>query len=137
MLAVYINFKGNAREAIALYEKVFETKCHELKTFGDMPDNPNAPIPDDIKDQIMHAAMTIEGTNIMISDTPDMAGVDVVTGNNISLIINRPDGKNFEEMFDLLAEEGTVTMPLEKTFWAVKYGSLIDKFGINWVFNQE
>jgi PhnB protein len=35
------------------------------------------------------------------------------------------------------AEGGRVTMPLENTFWGARFGTLVDRYGVNWMFNAE
>lgn len=64
----YINFNGNCREAIECYERTFETEKPQIMTFGDMPSDPQYPLPDDAKDLIMHTFLNICGTTIMFSD---------------------------------------------------------------------
>ncbi len=81
LLELYINFKGEAKEAIAFYEDVFDTKCQNLMTFGEAPEDPEHPINDEIKDLVMNASIIIEGTYVMISDVPDMFGFEVTEGN--------------------------------------------------------
>jgi len=56
-------------------------------------------------------------------------------GNNISLAIGGNDVASAETMFKDLSDGGTVTMPMQETFWAERFGMLTDKFGINWMFN--
>ena len=135
MLELYINFKGEAKEAIAFYEDVFDTKCQNLMTFGEAPEDPEHPINDEIKDLVMNASIIIEGTYVMISDVPDMFGFEVTEGNNLSLVVSTDDDEKIDRLFKRLSEGGTVTMPLSETFWAKKYGSLKDQFGIHWMFN--
>ena len=122
LLELYINFKGEAKEAIAFYEDVFDTKCQNLMTFGEAPEDPEHPINDEIKD-------------LMISDVPDMFGFEVTEGNNLSLVVSTDDDEKIDRLFKRLSEGGTVTMPLSETFWSKKYGSLKDQFGIHWMFN--
>ncbi|BDH64664.1 hypothetical protein WMG_01203 [Enterococcus faecalis EnGen0348] len=135
MLELYINFKGEAKEAIAFYEDVFDTKCQNLMTFGEAPEDPEHPINDEIKDLVMNASIIIEGTYVMISDVPDMFGFEVTEGNNLSLVVSTDDDEKIDRLFKRLSEGGTVTMPLSETFWSEKYGSLKDQFGIHWMFN--
>jgi PhnB protein len=40
-------------------------------------------------------------------------------------------------IFTALAEGGSVTMPFERTFWAERFGMLVDRFGIPWMINCE
>lgn len=136
LLEMYINFKGSSKEAIAFYEEVFDTKCENMMTFGEAPADPEYPITDDIKDLVMNASMMIEGTDVMISDVPDMFGYNLTTGNNISLVVSTDDEEKIDRLFARLSEGGNVTMPLSETFWSKKYGSLTDKFEINWMFNH-
>jgi PhnB protein len=42
-----------------------------------------------------------------------------------------------ERIFRALAEKGTVRMPLQKTFWAQRFGMLVDRFGVPWMVNCE
>lgn len=135
MLELYINFKGEAKEAIAFYEDVFDTKCQNLMTFGEAPKDPEHPINDEIKDLVMNASIIIEGTYVMILDVPDMFGFEVTEGNNLSLVVSTDDDEKIDRLFKRLSEGGTVTMPLSETFWFKKYGSLKDQFGIHWMFN--
>ncbi len=71
----------------------------------------------------------------MISDaTPDN---QVTFGDNIQLALKFESDNGIDSMFKLLSEGGIIKMPLQKTFWAEKFGMLVDKFGINWMFNYE
>jgi len=38
-------------------------------------------------------------------------------------------------IFPKLADGGTITMPLQETFWGSYFGMYTDRFGINWIFN--
>lgn len=116
LLELYINFKGEAKEAIAFYEDVFDTKCQNLMTFGEAPEDPEHPINDEIKDLVMNASIIIEGTYVMISDVPDMFGFEVMEGNNLSLVVSTDDDEKIDRLFKRLSEGGTVTMPLSETF---------------------
>ena len=57
--------------------------------------------------------------------------------SNISLAVGLDDAEQARKIFNNLAEGGTVTMPIDKTFWAEAFGMLTDKFGINWMVNCE
>ena len=116
LLELYINFNGEAKEAIAFYEDVFDTKCQNLMTFGEAPEDPEHPINDEIKDLVMNASIIIEGTYVMISDVPDMFGFEVTEGNNLSLVVSTDDDEKIDRLFKRLSEGGTVTMPFLKLF---------------------
>jgi PhnB protein len=40
-----------------------------------------------------------------------------------------------ERVFAALAQNGTVQMPFQSTFWAKGFGMLIDQFGTPWIIN--
>ncbi len=132
---VYLNFNGNCREAAEFYAEVFGTEKPQFMTFGESPQDPNYPLPDEAKDLIMHTRLNIDGSNVMFSDT--FPGMPFVEGNNISLAIVNKDLDGLKSTFEKLKVGGTVAMELQETFWSKCYGQLTDKFGINWQFNFE
>jgi PhnB protein len=131
----YINFKGNCREAVEFYAQVFGTEKPQIMTFGDMPPDPDQQftLPEELKNWVMHARLTIHGSVVMFSDVfPDMP---LVVGNNISLTIVTANKEDVTFAFNKLKEGGKVVMELQETFWSRYYGFVTDKFGIGWQFN--
>ena len=127
---VYLNFNGNCREAANFYAEVFKTEKPKIMTFGDAPNNQNFEVPEEAKNLVLHTNITVAGNRIMFSDTwPDSP---VTIGNNISLAVVSKDESFIRSSFERLQEGGTVTMALQETFWSKCYGSLKDKFGIEW-----
>lgn len=135
MLAVeaYLNFNGDCREAVQFYAEVFGTEQPKIMTFGEMPPNPEFPIPEATKDLIMHTRISIFGSTVMFSDV--FPGMPFVVGNNISLSVVTEDADALQSAFDKLKEGGKVGMELQETFWSKRYGNLTDKFGVQWQFN--
>jgi PhnB protein len=87
-------------------------------------------------DKIMHAVLKIGDTIIMAADS--MSDQQPITvGNNISLAVGVDTAEEAESMFGKMSEGGTVTMPIQETFWATRFGMLTDKFGVKWMFNCE
>jgi PhnB protein len=130
---VYLNFNGNCREAVTYYTQVFGTQEPRLMSFGDAPPNPDYELPEEAKSLIMHSRLSIFGSNVMFSDV--FPGMPFVLGNNISLAIVVDDLDALQSAFDKLKEGGNVGMELQETFWSKRYGSLTDKFGVQWQFN--
>jgi len=126
----YLNFDGNCREAMTFYKKCLAAELY-LLPFSEAPFDS----PPDAKDKIMHASLTKERTLLMASDT--MPGMNVQQGNNFSLNITCESLPEIESLFAALGEKGEVTMPLQETFWAARFGVLKDQFGISWIFNFE
>lgn len=100
-----------------------------------MPPDQEFPISDEVKDLVMNASLMIVDMKVMFSDIPPNMGLTLNMGNNITLYIDTRDETKLTQQFNDLAKEGKVLMPLEKTFWAKKYGYLVDKYGIGWQFN--
>ncbi|KHF41623.1 VOC family protein [Halalkalibacter okhensis] len=132
---VYINFNGNCREAVEFYAQVFDTEQPQLMTFGEAPPNPEYPLPEEAKNLIMHTRLNIDGSNVMFSDV--FPGMPFIAGNNISLSIISKDMEKMKSYFDRLKDGGEVRLELQETFWSKCYGSLTDKFGIEWQFNYD
>jgi len=82
---------------------------------------------------ILHTRLNIFGSNVMFSDV--FPGMPFVVGNNISLAVVTDNLDELQSAFHKLKEGGKVEMELQETFWSKCYGSLTDKFGVQWQFN--
>ena len=132
---IYINFDGNCRQAAEFYAEVFGTEKPEIMTFGEAPPNPDYKLPEEAKDLVMHTRLNINGSNVMFSDV--FPGSPFIAGNNISLAFVSENLDEIQSVFSQLSEGGTVAMELQETFWSKSYGSLKDKFGIEWQVSHE
>lgn len=132
---VYLYFNGNCREAVEFYAEVFGTDKPPIMAFGDAQPNPEYPLPEAAKDLVMHAKLTIDGSHIMFSDV--FPGRNFVAGNNISLTFVNKDEDLIKSLFHKLSVGGKVGMELQETFWSKCYGTLQDKFGIEWQLSCE
>ena len=132
LLNTYLIFNGNCREAMTFYEKCLGgVLC--LSTYGEMPGGPQ--LDKKHKDWILHARLTIKSKVLMASDT--QPGIKIKQGNNFFVSINADHVKEAEKIFKALSTKGKVDMPLQETFWAVRFGMLTDQFGIKWMLNFE
>lgn len=129
-IEVYLNFNGDAREAVEFYANVFQTEAPQIMTFGDAPPDPNFQIPEEAKQLVMHTNLNIAGSRVMFSDT--WPGSPFVVGNNISITVVSEDEQLIRSAFEGLKEGGTVAMELQETFWSKCYGAVKDKFGVEW-----
>ncbi len=134
-LAVYLNFPGTAREAVAFYEQVFGVSAGMIMSFGDGPQSPDFPMPEAVKSRVMHARLLINGDWVMFSDTWDDS--QYVEGNNFTIAYFGKDTAQLTDIFNKLAEGGKVTQPLTETSWSPLYGQVTDKFGVGWQINFE
>lgn len=127
----YLHFQGNAEEALNFYATALNGTISSVNRYGDSP----MPSDEDYKQKIMHSRLTFAGNMIMISDT--FKGKTVSTDGNIQLSVEVENEGEIDSVFNNMAEGGTITMPLQDTFWGARFGMLKDKFGVNWMFNHE
>ncbi len=133
----YLNFEGTCEAAFNFYKSVFGGEFMYVGRYKDMP-SPEHPIPDAWKDKIMHMSLPISKEVVLMgSDMSEELGYKLTVGDNISLSVSTDKEDEAKRIFNGLAEGGTITMPLEKTFWAPLFGMLTDKFGINWLVSFE
>lgn len=127
----YVSFKGNCADAVKFYIDALGAELVFSQKYGDSPMKGKAP-----DDKIMHCTLRVGDTHVMACDSmfPDHP---VNVGNNISLAIGADDPAAADGMFDRLSQGGTVTLPMQETFWARRFGMLIDRFGINWMINVD
>ena len=126
----YLNFPGTCKEAMTAYAGILGGEIVAMMTYGDMPGEND--IPKDLADKIAHARIVIGDQVLMASDVaPDrfkpMQGVSVT--------LNIPEPAEADRVFAALIEGGTETMPMMETFWAFKFGMLVDRFGTQWMIN--
>ncbi len=138
----YLNFNGNTEEAFNFYKSVFGGEFAMVMRFGEMPGCDEMPedkqISEGDKSKIMHIALPIGKDNVlMATDAIDSMGQKLTEGNNFSISISTDSKEEAENLFNALAEGGTVTMPLADTFWGAYFGMLKDKFGIQWMVDHE
>lgn len=145
----YLIFNGNCRQAMEFYAKSLGANL-QLMTYGQGPGSPEradsarsgvegpgggpgCEIPLEAKDKIMHAYLQKGSAVLMASDsTPDRA---VTVGTNFWVNLDCESVQEIEKFFSALSDGASITMPLQGTFWAARFGMLTDKFGINWMFN--
>ena len=125
----YIHFGGNCREAMEAYARILKGTL-ELMTYADAP--PDAGLTP-TTDLVMHSALTLpDGAQIFAADAPPHM---YVKPQGFAVSVHPADTAEAAQIFDALAEGGTVVMPLDKTFWAQAFGMVNDKYGINWMVN--
>lgn len=127
----YLNFNGNAAEALAFYANALGGAVTMSQTFGDA----NMAQDESMKDKILHAVFEAGALKFMVSDCPP--NVSVSSGDQVSLSLNFEDPESIEKTFGSLAEGGNITMPLQDTFWGARFGMTKDKFGVHWMFNHD
>ncbi|MGF1567492.1 MAG: VOC family protein [Nodosilinea sp.] len=132
----YLFFNGQCEAAFKFYEQCLGGKIVDMMTYDDTPkDSPMAAqIDPEMRYKIMHAYLTVGELELMGSDAPSE---HFEKSQGFSVSLHFKDAVEGERIFHALAENGTVRMPLEETFWASRFGMLIDQFDIPWIINCE
>ena len=91
-------------------------------------------VPAEWRSKIMHARLVLGDQVLMASDAPP-GRQDAMKGFSVSLNVDTT--AEAERIYGALAENGTVTMPIQQTFWAARFGMLVDRFGTPWMINCE
>ncbi len=129
----YLTFEGTCEAAFNLYKSVFGGEFTYVGRYKDMPSTEH-PVPDALKDKISHISLPIcNECELYGADMMEELGFKSTFGDNIALSVKAKDEEETKKIFNGLAEGGTITMPLEKTFWSPMFGMLTDKFGVNWM----
>ncbi len=126
----YLTFDGRCEEAFEHYAKALGGKIEMLMRYAGTPGEEMAP--PDWRDKVMHATLTFGGNVLMGSDAPPERR-QPMQGFSVSLQCDSVD--EAERVWNALSEGGTVHMPLEETFWAARFGVVIDRFGTPWMVN--
>lgn len=131
ILNPYLNFNGNAREAIEFYHSVFGGDL-DIMTFGENGD----PYPGE-GDKIMHSQIdTPSGFTLMASDVTSAHGYTAGENNfSVSLSGANADDAELRGYWDKLSEGATIPQPLETAPWGATFGMLTDRFGVSWLVN--
>jgi len=126
----YLFFDGKCEEALNFYKQALGAQVDMLMRFHEMPDPPPGAIPPGAENRVMHAAFRVGDTQIMASDG-QCGGKPSFQG--FALSINAKDDAEAGKLFTAVGKGGQVQMPLGKTFFASKFGVVIDRFGVTWM----
>ncbi|MFV0171586.1 VOC family protein [Empedobacter falsenii] len=135
----YLNFNGNCEEAFKFYETVFDMQNIGIHKMGDMPASPDFQLPENAKDKVMHTALFInESTMLMGSDIVEEFGQKYVQGNNSYVMLDAETADEAKKLYDRLSVHAKVMeIPLGEQFFAELFASFIDQFGIPWMIHFE
>ena len=137
-VTTYLNFANNTEAAFLFYKSVFKTEfVGPIMRFADGPPCPGQPpMPAEQSRLVMHVALPIlAGHVIMGSDAPESMGFKVNRGNNVYINLEPDTRAETDRLFAALGAGGKVEQPLQEMFWGAYWGSLTDRFGVQWMFN--
>lgn len=127
---VYLSFDGNCEEAMNFYQSVFGGEFSVVMRYSD---GPPEYMSEGTEDKIMHMTLSFsDGAELKGSD---MFHQPVVKGNAYHVSMGSDSDEQGEAFFNGLSDGAEITMPFQNVFWGGKFGSLIDRFGIQWMIS--
>jgi PhnB protein len=126
----YLSFKGDCEAAFKFYEQCLGARIGGIFRYGGSPIE--GQVPADWSDKVMHGNLMF---GEMVLQGADLAPQSYVEPKGFSFSIQLADTSEAERIFRELADGGKVLMQLEKTFWAERFGMVVDRFGIPWLIN--
>jgi PhnB protein len=126
----YLVFNGDCEMAIKFYQQTLGGEITMMMTHAGTP--MEAHVPKEWQGKILHASLKIGDTVLMGSDAPPER-YEKPKGFSVSLVLD--DTSEAERIFKTLSEGGSVQMPIQQTFWAARFGMLVDKYAIPWMIN--
>lgn len=128
---IYLSFDGNCEQAMDFYKEVLNGEYQMVMRYADGPPEYNVP---GNEEKIMHVTMTFgDGCELKASDSFHMP---IEKGNAYHVSLLADSETQGEAFFNGLSEGGQVTMPYQEVFWGGKFGSFIDRFGIQWMVSS-
>lgn len=128
----YLNFAGRTLEAFQRYQSIFGGELRVVR-YKDMP---GMPAPEHVREKVANASLElIDGATLMGNDAVEGFGPPLQVGNNFSIALETTSIEETESLFTQLSQGGEVTMPLQETEWAERFGMCKDEFGVQWMLN--
>ncbi|MDB5108820.1 MAG: Glyoxalase/bleomycin resistance protein/dioxygenase [Candidatus Binatus sp.] len=128
----YLIFDGKCEAAFKFYAQCLGGKIEMMMTHADSPAADQ--VPPAWCEKIIHARLSVGDQVLMGSDAPPDYHEEM-KGFSVSLMVDTP--AEAERIFSALSKNGTVRMPMAETFWAARFGMLVDQFGTPWMVNCE
>lgn len=137
-VSTYLNFSRNTEEAFNFYKEVFGGEFDgPIQRMSEVPPQEGQPsISEADKNLVMHVSLPIlAGHKLMGTDAPESMGFKLKVGNNVYINLEPDTRAETDKLFKALSEGGKVEMPMQEMFWGDYFGSCVDKFGVQWMFN--
>ena len=125
-----LNFYGRTEEAVMFYCRTIEAETLFMMRFRDCPDP--SQLKPGFEEKIFHATFRIGSTEIMASDCGCEKLPAEATFAGFSLLLRVDMPEKAEHFFTALSDGGKIQVPLVKTFFAERYGIVVDRFGVSW-----
>lgn len=123
-------FNGNAEEVLHYYRDALGGEI-QIMRFGESP--AAAEVTPEWANKVIYGSLRSPAGVVNAMDAPPGRGD--APGENFILGVQTDSASQTDEIFSKLAAGGSITMPLDKTFWSPRFGMCTDKFGVKWMVN--
>jgi PhnB protein len=129
-MTTYLSFRGQCEEALSLYEQTLGARIGQIFRYEGTPMAGDVPV--DWQRKVMHCTLNI-GDQVLMAG--DVAAEKYEAPKGFSLSLQMNDAVEADRVFKELARDGQIVVQLEKTFWAERFGMVVDRFGVPWMIN--
>jgi PhnB protein len=126
----YLSLDGRAQEAIDFYKSAIGAKVEMVMHFKDAPPEMQSQISPESRDKVMHACIKVGDTPVFLTDG---SCNNKASFSGVTLTLNADSDTEAEKLFAALGKGGQVQMAMNETFFATRFGTLADKFGVSWM----
>jgi PhnB protein len=126
----YLAFNAQCEAAFEFYEQILGGKIEAMIPHAGTP--AEAQVPAEWREKILHASLRVGDNVLMGGDAPPDR---YKKPQGFSVAFHVKDPADAQRIFKALGENGKVLMPMQQTFFATRFGMLIDQFGIPWMIN--
>jgi PhnB protein len=136
--STYLNFERSTEEAFTFYKTVFGTEFVDgIMRYGGVPVSEGmSEMSEDDKNLVIHVQLPILGGHLLMgTDAPESMGAKINQGNNVYICLQPDTRGEANTLFEALSAGGKVEMSMAEMFWGDYFGSLVDRFGIQWMVN--
>ncbi|MEH7505531.1 VOC family protein [Neobacillus drentensis] len=134
MIKPYLMFNRECEEAFNWYQKAFDGEMILMQRYGEMPANPNFPIPESDKNLVLHAQLKLTDSGIIMGSDGNR---DFPNSEKVVVSVELDTEERAKNAWNVLSDGGTILMDLQPTFFAKLHGSVKDKYGVSWMFTVE
>lgn len=128
----YLSFNGTCEEAFKFYEQALGGELQSMFRYGGSPMQDR--VPSEWHQKVMHTALKVADGVLMGADAPPPY---FTQPGGFSVSISFKDPAEADSKFQALGSGAKIMMPIQQTFWARRFGMLVDRFGTPWMVSCE
>jgi PhnB protein len=126
-VSAHLSFNGQCEAAFKFYARILGATTVTMLAYGDSPMAQQ--VPSEWRSKIVHASLIVGETRLAGADA---LPADYEQPRGFFILLSVDDPADARRKFQALAENGTVRMSMQTTFWSSAFGVVVDQFGVPW-----